>query len=529
MQRRSEQPSALMRSAVWGRLFEPVDIASLVYFRIAFGVIMLWEAFRFIDHDWAGRFFSGKSYYFKFWPFDFVHPLPGDGMTIQIYLMGLVAVLVIFGLYYRVSATLLFFMISYIFLIEKARYLNHLYLVCLIAFLTALVPAHRSFSLDTLRRPEFRSSTAPAWAVWLLRFQVGIPYFFGGIAKINSDWLRGEPLRAWLAARTDFPFLGAYFTNEWIVWIMVYGSLILDTFVAFAMLHRKTRVFGYFGVLCFHFMNSRMFSIGIFPWTMIVATAIFFEPDWPRRVLVDLKRIHPFRTPALILGFILGFCLGGFLPDNFSWVRALIGGVGVAIAAYHLDEPFRGSKRDVIDGSGSRFREGREPGRGFGERGVSFAQKGVLVFLWFWVSLQILIPLRHFVIPGNVHWTEEGHNYSWHMKLRDKESEGYFVISDPVSEDEWEIDPWDHLTDRQARKMCSRPEMVVAFARHLKDRMRAKGHRYVEVRAHIDASLNGREYQPLIDWRVDLTRVPYPWFGHAEWILPLKERLPGWE
>jgi hypothetical protein len=44
----------------------------------------------------------------------------------------------------------------------------------------------------------------------------------------------------------------------------------------------------------------------------------------------------------------------------------------------------------------------------------------VLPLLAAWLVLQIVLPLRHLMIPGEVSWTEEGHRFSWHMKLRDK-------------------------------------------------------------------------------------------------------------
>ena len=37
-------------------LFSSVDSASLVYFRIAFGVIMLWEVWRYFNHNWIKRY-----------------------------------------------------------------------------------------------------------------------------------------------------------------------------------------------------------------------------------------------------------------------------------------------------------------------------------------------------------------------------------------------------------------------------------------------------------------------------------------
>ena len=318
------KPLAVARLAWSRRLFAPVDIALLAYFRIAFYAIMLWESSRFIDNDWVGRYFSGKEFYFKYWLFDFLQPWPGDGMLIHIYVMAIVAVCAMLGLFYRMSATVFFLMITYIFLLEEARYLNHLYLVCLIAFLMIFVPAHRFFSLDALRNHGSSLSRTPAWSIWLLRFQVGIPYFFGGIAKLNTDWLRGEPARSWFAERTDFPLVGQYFANETVGWVMTYGSLLLDLFAVFLLLNRRTRVFCFIALLVFHFMNSRLFGVGIFPWAMIAATVVFFEPDWPRRVLRDLRQSHPYRVPGLIGGFVLGFFIGGLLPSHFSIMHALI-------------------------------------------------------------------------------------------------------------------------------------------------------------------------------------------------------------
>ena len=299
---------------------------------------------------------------------------------------------------------------------------------------------------------------------------------------------------------------------------MNYGSLFLDLFVVFLLLNRRTRVIGFVGVLTFHFMNSRLFGIGIFPWVMIASTVVFFEPDWPRRVLQDLRQGHRWRRPALAVGFLVGFTIGGALPNDFSIIRALLGGVGVAIAAYHLDEPFRGSPVEIS--AEGLHAVNRDDGRyGIGE--PLRIQTWGLSLLGLWVAVQVLVPLRHLAIPGNVHWTEEGHNFSWHMKLRDKESDGYFVVTDPTSGREWTVDPDDHLTSRQEEKMTSRPEMIVEFAHYLEELKRVEGYEDVGVRGRIFASLNGRDEQLLIDPEVDLTAVPYPWFGNADWILPL--------
>ncbi len=506
-------------------LFESVDCTSLIFFRITFYLIMLWEAWRFIENDWVGRYYSNQIFYFKYWPFEFVQVWPSGGMILHITLVGIIAISLIFGFFYRTLSAVFFILFTYLFLLEKAVYLNHLYLVCLIAFVMVFVPANRFLSLDVIRNPNLRSQVIPTWSIWILRFQVGVPYFFGGIAKLNSDWLNGEPLRAWLAARTDFPFLGQFFLHEGFVWLMVYGAIAIDLLVVFFLLNRHTRVFAYLVALAFHFMNARLFNIGIFPWTMIAITTVFFNPDWPHRLYHNLRKGDPFTLITFIGGFIFGFIIGGFLPTDFSLMRAMIGALGVAIAAIHLDEPFRNSNdkftREKREASQSQITDaGISVKRPLAHK-LNLSAKLTLALLSIWVAIQILVPLRHYLIPGNVNWTEEGHNFSWHMKLRDKESVGFFLLTDSLTGEEWVVDPIDYLTPKQSRKMTSRPDLIVQFARFLEEQKRRDGYSAIEVRARIIASLNGREFQPYIDPKIDLTEVDYPWLGHAAWIMPL--------
>ena len=74
------------------------------------------------------------------------------------------------------------------------------------------------------------------------------------------------------------------------------------------------------------------------------------------------------------------------------------------------------------------------------------ATSTIRVFPWLptvaaWVAIQLLVPLRHFFYPGNVSWTEEGHRFAWHMKLRSKRGVCTYHVTDPVSGRTWEIDP----------------------------------------------------------------------------------------
>jgi hypothetical protein len=144
----------------------------------------------------------------------------------------------------------------------------------------------------------------------------------------------------------------------------------------------------------------------------------------------------------------------------------------------------------------------------------------VFIFL----AVQVLVPLRHHLYPGNVSWTEEGHRFSWHMKLRNKESKFRFAATAPSTGEHWIIDPRTYLTQRQVQKMSTRPDMLLQFCHHVADRHQREGKGDIEVRARVLTSLNNRERQLLIDPEIDLAKVERN-LRHADWIVPLTTPL----
>jgi vitamin K-dependent gamma-carboxylase len=440
------------------RLFEPVDISSIVFFRIAFGAIMLWEIWRYFVNGWIFFHYIQPQWHFTYYGFGWVRPWPGGGMYVHFAVLALMALFILLGLWYRVATTVFFLGFTYVFLLDEVQYLNHFYLVSLVSLLLIFVPPHRSFSIDSLTRLTEPSATAPAWALWLLRFQIGVPYFFGGIAKLNGDWLRGQPLRAWLAERSDVPLVGHVFDETWMVALFNYGSLLFDLLVVPALLWRRTRPCAVVVALVFNILNWQLFSIGIFPWFMIAATTLFLEPHWPRDVLGRLRRpVRQVDTGG-----------EGIPPDHKrKFITALV-------APYAL--------------------------------------------------VQILVPLRHFAYPGNVNWTEEGHRFAWHMKLRDKEAVARFFATDTTTGWRREMNPLYYLTEDQYEEMSARPRMILQFGHYLADRLHAEGHEDVMIRPLVKASLNGRKRELLIDPSVDLTEIS-PGIPPALWIQPLDAPL----
>jgi hypothetical protein len=444
------------------KFFAPVDIAWLVFFRIVFGGVMFVEVCRYFAHHWI-EVFNAANFHFTYHGFEWVKPWPNAGMHVHFAVLGVAALGVALGFCYRIMATVFFLGFTYVFLLDETRYLNHFYLICLISFLMIFLPAHRAWSIDAWRRPTIRSNMTPQWTLWLMRAQIGVPYIFGGIAKLSSDWLHGEPMRMWLAGRAKLPVIGPYVHEEWLVYFFVLGGLLLDLLIVPCLLWRRTRVPAFCAAASFHLLNAQLFRIGIFPWLMLGATFIFFPPDSIRRLSRRFASVFHVNAARKI----------PVSETQPSWRPR------IAIVA------------------------------------------GVAVYL----ALQGLIPLRHFLYPGDVHWTEEGHRFSWHMKLRTKSGDVSFRLTSPSAGRAWTVDPLMDLSDSAYEKMATHPDMILQYSHRLADQKRREGFPDIQVRAEAMVSLNGRPRRTLIDPGADLAKQSRT-LAHAEWILPLNEPLP---
>jgi hypothetical protein len=155
---------------------------------------------------------------------------------------------------------------------------------------------------------------------------------------------------------------------------------------------------------------------------------------------------------------------------------------------------------------------------------LSTSQKRVVGLLAAYLAVQLIFPLRHYLYPGDVSWTEEGHNFSWHMKLRTKTGEAVYTVTHPASGQTWTIKPEDYLESHQVVKVITKPDLVLHFGHYLAEEKRREGYDNVEVRARVMVSLNGRPPQLLIDPNVDLAKEDVSLL-HARWIVPLTTPL----
>jgi hypothetical protein len=143
----------------------------------------------------------------------------------------------------------------------------------------------------------------------------------------------------------------------------------------------------------------------------------------------------------------------------------------------------------------------------------------LLVAAGLYFLIQVLLPLRHHWIPGDVLWTEEGHRLSWRMMLRSRLGQVAFAVVDKKSGEKQLVDLRKYLTPKQRQKIASYPDFIWQFAQHLKA-VYAKEGKEVAVFADSKVRVNQHPFAPLVDPKVDLTNEKWDPWRHHQWILP---------
>ena len=425
-------------------LFRQVSIAPLVVFRLVFGTLLFYSTIRSFQKGWIAELYIEPAYHFGFFPW--LKPLGAEGMYLVFFLMGLSALGIILGLFYRFSSALFFVLFVYCELLDKTYYLNHYYLVSLFTFWLILVPANRRYSLDACLFPGIRSSVCSHWHILIFKVQLSIVYFFAGLAKVNPDWLfRAQPMATWLPGKYELPVLGPWMHYPETAFLFSWAGCLYDLTIWVFLWIRKTRGVAYAMVLVFHILTAILFPrIGMFPYIMVTSTIIFFSSSWHQRVLEYL----PFATPA--------------------------------------PEP----DRTIV----------RNPGRS------SYLTAGLLFYLTF----QLYLPLRHLQYPGNLFWHERGYRFSWRVMLMEKNGYTSIILRDPVLNVQKEVDQDLYLTAFQKQQMRSQPDMLLQFARHIGDQFRKEHGYAPEVFVKSRLSLNGRRSQPFTDDTIDVYSLSDP-------------------
>jgi hypothetical protein len=286
------------RAALGGALDEllgrRVSMRSLALLRILVGPVTLLHLRPFVADALAGRIYRDAFYqpYASWYP-ELPRPLYGALLAVGV----VAAVAMSLGLCTRLATAATFGVVAYnVFLSTTHVHSNRAYLVIVLAAL-AVAPCGRELSVDAWLRERRGGppldSRAPAWPLWLLRFEAAVVYGASGVSKlVDSDWFGGtvtwhrvvqvrdrleaSPLPGWaVSLLTDRPFhtVGAKLI------------VITELFIAMGLWWRVTRYAAVWIAVCFHVAIEVSASVQVFSYLAIAALVIWAVPSTRDRVV----------------------------------------------------------------------------------------------------------------------------------------------------------------------------------------------------------------------------------------------------
>ena len=273
-------------------LFKQVDNSALVVFRAFFGLLISIEAFGAVLTGWVRRILIEPDFTFNFIGFEFLQPLPGNGMLWYYGVMGVFGVFVMLGFRYRLSIIVYTIMWSAVYLMQKSSYNNHYYLLMLLSFIMCFLPAHRWFSVDAKIKPSLSSISMPRWVWVVIVLQLWIVYTYASVAKFYPDWLDGSFPALLMRSKADYWLVGEFLQQGWIRYAIAYFGLLFDLLIIPLLLWRKTRVPVFLAAIFFHLFNSFIFHIGIFPYMSLAFCIFFFPTEKINRFFLLNKKKH---------------------------------------------------------------------------------------------------------------------------------------------------------------------------------------------------------------------------------------------
>lgn len=441
------------------------ESATLAFFRLAFGLMLLLSLIRFAAYGWIGKFYINPQFHFTYYGFKWVKPF-GNYTYLLFIVCALAALCVAIGYKYRIAAITFFLSFTYIEFMDKTTYLNHYYFITVIGFVMIFLPANAYFSVDAYKNPKLAFQKIPRWNTDILKLLLAIVYIYAGIAKLNSDWLiEAMPLKIWLPNNAHLPVIGPLLNQEWVIYAFAWIGTIYDLGIVFLLLNRRTRLFAFMLVVVFHLLTKVLFPIGVFPYIMIVATLIFFDSS-----------------------------------QHKKWLNAIAKIFKISLAV------FENTKEKL-------------PVRNVGYR----IKMSVLAAF---VAFQLLFPFRYLCYPDELFWTEEGFRFSWRVMLMEKAGLAEFNVTDSKTGKKIHVQNANFLTAFQEKQMAFQPDFILEYAHFLHDHYQKIGFSDPQVRVESYVALNGRRSKLYINPTIDLARERES-FAHKKWILDFNDEIKG--
>jgi hypothetical protein len=353
-----------------GLLGRAVSMRALALLRVLAGPAVLLHLQPFLSDGWDGRIYRDAFYepYAAWYP-----ELPGAVYVGLLWLAAAAAVAMSLGLLTRLATATTFVIVAYnLFLSTTHFHNNRAYLVIVLGLL-AVAPCGREVSLDAwVRRRRGRPPldlSAPAWPLWLLRFECAAIYGASGLSKlVDPDWFGGTV--TWQRVVRARDELEGWPLPDWAVSVLTNRSfhtgaakiiVLTELSIAVGLWWRGTRYAAVWVAVAFHVAIEVSASVQVFSYLAIAVLVIWAVPSTRDRVLrIDPTARRQRRWWAVV--------------RRLDW-----------LARFRVEPAPPGSGLEVVDRDGTTIR---------GAPALAFALSRLPLTAWFALPALLLPPVR---------------------------------------------------------------------------------------------------------------------------------------
>jgi len=352
-----------------------VSMRALALLRVLAGPAVLLHLQPFLSDALDGRTFRDAFYE----PYAGWYPEVPDAVYVGLLLLAVVAAVAMsLGFLTRLATATTFAIVTYnLFLSTTHFHNNRAYLVIVLGLLAA-APCGRELSLDGwIRRRRGRpalDTSAPAWPLWLLRFECAVIYGASGLSKLlDPDWFGGTV--TWQRVVQDKDHLHPL--PDWAVSLLTNRSfhtgaakliVLTELSIAVGLWSRRTRYAAVWVAVVFHVAIEASASVQVFSYLGIAVLVIWAVPSTRDRVL----RIDP-------------------TAGRHRRLRAVVRALDW-LARFRIEPAPPGSRLEVVNRDGTTVR---------GTPAVAFALSRLPLTAWFALPTLLLPRVRRARRPAD--------------------------------------------------------------------------------------------------------------------------------
>jgi hypothetical protein len=285
-----------------------VSMRGLALLRVLTGPVVLLHLRPYLSDSLDGGTYRDAFHH----PYAAWYPeLPEAAYIALLWLAAAAAVAMSVGFLTRLATATTFAIVAYnVFLSTTHFHNNRAYLLIVLGVL-ALAPTGRELSFDAwLRRRQGRPAlerSAPAWPLWLLRFECAAIYGASGLSKlVDPDWFGGTV--TWqrvVRARDELNAL-----PDWAVSLLTDRGfhtgaakfiVLTELFIAVALWSQRTRYAAVWVAVVFHVSIEASASVQVFSFLAVAVLVIWAVPSTRDRALrIDPTKAGHRRLAALV-------------------------------------------------------------------------------------------------------------------------------------------------------------------------------------------------------------------------------------